>query len=282
VHGGQAPVVHDDVVPLLQLRITLEDVEPGIWRLLEIGGDRTLSELHDALQIAVGWTDSHLHLFEHLDGRRWSDPTVDDETDEEDERTVRLDEVLGAAGLRYEYDFGDSWSHRIELIASTDGDASRVSLLDGARSAPPEDCGGVTGYAQLLAVLADPSAEDHDAAAGRRDPSLLLHHLAAQALKVAPKGVSREAGVQLLVELASGAEPARDALLERVAFGLQVLGYADEDRWSPPSRSSVSEMVREVWGLLGMLGLVEDFHRDPLARPGDLLRDFARLALQEA
>jgi hypothetical protein len=124
-------VVHDDVVPLLQLRITLEDVEPGIWRLLEIGGDRTLSELHDALQIAVGWTDSHLHLFEHLDGRRWSDPTVDDETDEEDERTVRLDEVLGAAGLRYEYDFGDSWSHRIELIASTDG--GRVTGLAARR-----------------------------------------------------------------------------------------------------------------------------------------------------
>ena len=108
-------------MPLLQVRITLEDVEPEIWRLIAIDDARTLSEVHDALQIAMGWTDSHLHLFEHPDGRRWSNPVLDDETEDEDERTVALGEVLDAHGLRYEYDFGDSWSHRLELVSSAEG-----------------------------------------------------------------------------------------------------------------------------------------------------------------
>ena len=117
--------------------------------------------------------------------------------------------------------------------------------------------------------------------AARKDPGFLMRHLAAQALRVATKGVSREAGVLLLGELAMGEEPARDALVNRVAFGLSMLGSADEDRWSTPSSSTASGLITEVWGLLGMLGLVDSHVRDPLPGSRGLLRDVARLALQE-
>lgn len=148
---------------VLQIRVTLDEVEPEIWRVVEIGGDRTLTELHDALQIAMGWTDSHLHLFEHPDGRCWTNLAHNPESDDDDERLVTVAEALDAGHLMYDYDFGDSWRHRLDLVQSIPGDGTRVVLVAGARSAPPEDCGGVPGYEELLKTLADPSAEDHDA-----------------------------------------------------------------------------------------------------------------------
>jgi len=436
-------------VPLLQVRISLDDIEPAIWRLVDIDGSRPLAEVHDAVQIAMGWTDSHLHAFEHPDGRRWSDPGFDLETDEEDETTMMLAEAVDADWLRYEYDFGDSWSHRLEVVGRADGEQAAVVVRDGARSAPPEDCGGVPGYDELLETLADPTAEDHDAmtawasrsrwpwqeeapfdpeafdldavnrrlrqrfepetaiavwgsslqqlvegltpgartafgdhlgrarledpvdldaaraaacvrpfawlldrvadegvrltsagrlppavvreasdalgwgarwigtmnredhvppaahlrewatrttlvrkykgrllltragTAARRDPMVLLRHLAERLPRLASKGAGQEACVLLLADLAAGVEPARDELAARVAVGLHLLGYAAQDRWSPPSASGAFGLVSEVWGLLGMLGLVEDHFRDQVPGSRDVVREMARLALQE-
>jgi hypothetical protein len=95
-----------------------------------------------------------------------------------DESRIRLADLLGAPGdrLRYEYDFGDSWEHDIVLEQVVPGDGGSVAVcVAGRRAGPPEDCGGVWGYAELCATLADPRHPDHDermAWVGRRfDPA---------------------------------------------------------------------------------------------------------------
>ena len=136
----------------LRLRAVLNWIEPPIWRLLEVPPGLTLGDLHRVIQIAFGWEDSHLHAFS------MARQTI------RDERT-RLDEVFRRrkSSLVYEYDFGDSWIHVITLEERLRENASpHVRCLDGARAAPPEDCGGVGGYENLLEVLADPDHEEHE------------------------------------------------------------------------------------------------------------------------
>ena len=102
-----------------QLKVTLGGFDPPIWRRLLVSGDTTLGDLHWILQLGMGWTHSHLHLFE-IDGALYSDPSFDlDEAPDEfgDEFRARLDCVVGGEGAQflYEYDFGDSWRHEIEV-----------------------------------------------------------------------------------------------------------------------------------------------------------------------
>ncbi|RIJ77867.1 plasmid pRiA4b ORF-3 family protein, partial [Nakamurella silvestris] len=148
------------------LRATLVDVDPPIWRQLDVASDLGLPQMHTVLQAAFGWADSHLHLFEK--GERpgdhqqyLMDSSLDEGMTGTAESQVRLDEVLSVVGdtLTYEYDFGDSWVHTVVLEAITDRtpDAADAVCIDGARSGPPEDCGGAPGYEDLLQVLADPA-----------------------------------------------------------------------------------------------------------------------------
>lgn len=153
-----------------RVRIDLDGSQPRIWRRLELASDLTLAELHDVLQVAMGWTDSHLHHFE-MGPRR--DPQVmpflnDFDVQEGDEgiheRDVRLDQVLCEVGERlfYEYDFGDGWDHTVELEAVTPYDeaAPRGRCTAGRRACPPEDCGGIGGYEQLLDGLQHPETAE--------------------------------------------------------------------------------------------------------------------------
>ncbi len=149
-----------------QLKITLRHVRPSIWRRLRVPGAVPLDKLHHALQIALGWTNSHLHQFRVGDacyGMR--DPHEDWGTEMLDERKVRLEQIAKARSkLVYEYDFGDDWQHDVLVEAvepATDRDALPV-CLDGQRACPPEDCGGPHGYANLLVSLADPKHPDHE------------------------------------------------------------------------------------------------------------------------
>lgn len=174
------PVSRADPVPLppreqvatYRVRVDLDDAEPAIWRCLELASDLRLDRLHEVLQTAMGWTDSHLHHFlmgpEHDPAMN---PFVTDFDEEEgdkgiNERDVRLDQVLAKVGDRlfYEYDFGDSWDHTLRLEAVTpqvEGGPS-ARCVGGARACPPEDCGGVWGYHELLSGLADPGTADED------------------------------------------------------------------------------------------------------------------------
>lgn len=146
---------------IYRLRVELAEIEPTIWREFEVASDVHLDELHDVVQAVMGWTDSHLHRFGV--GDDWYRPDTQEFITEFDmdegeegvlESDVRLDELLQEPGdrLLYLYDFGDSWRHTITLEGERLPDAveGAARCLDGARACPPEDCGGIGGYDELV------------------------------------------------------------------------------------------------------------------------------------
>jgi hypothetical protein len=149
---------------VVQLRVVLEEVHPVVWRRLLVPGGVRLPRLHQMLQVALGWTDSHLHQFrvgEVLWGMHF-----DDWPDEElDEATVTVAGALGSARrFFYDYDFGDGWEHQVVVEDRWSGGRGlkHAVCLAGERSCPPEDVGGPPGYADLLRVLADPGDVEHE------------------------------------------------------------------------------------------------------------------------
>ncbi len=163
---------------IYEVRITLRGSKPPIWRRVATPSDITLGQLHEVIQIAMGWTDSHMHQFilpAKAGGGRlgaqyfvtkvtpWGDPT---EMEGEDENVVTLAEVCRRvkSKLIYEYDFGDGWEHIIEVqkIVEPAPGVKYPVCLAGKKSCPPEDCGGVWGYYNLLHTVSDPKREDHE------------------------------------------------------------------------------------------------------------------------
>jgi hypothetical protein len=149
-----------------QVLVTLQYIEPAIWRRLLLPSDLRLGKLHRVLQCVFGWENYHLHQFvvgDTLYGV--PDPEWGDELPMIDERTVPLSHVLTQVGdtVVYEYDFGDSWRHDVLLETILPADPARASLvcLAGARARPPEDVGGVWGYASFLEAITDPEHAEH-------------------------------------------------------------------------------------------------------------------------
>jgi len=157
------------------VRVDLEGADPPLWRRLELASDLFLDQVHDIIQAAFGWTDSHLHRFS-------SDPTRSGgqaeqylcpfDVDEGDIGIpvghVRLDEVLAEPGDRlfYVYDFGDDWRHVIvlEAVLLWERGLGLAVCTGGCRRGPAEDCGGVHLY-QLVEAAIDPgNAQAADAA----------------------------------------------------------------------------------------------------------------------
>ena len=149
---------------MVQLKISLDYLEPEIWRRLLVPGDCTLARLHHIFQAAMGWTDYHLHSFE-VRGRRYGVPNPDWGDNVLDESRNRLTQIVAAGDhFTYEYDFGDSWTHGIfvESLERNVTPLKHAACLEGARACPPEDCGGFPGYERLCDALADPGDEEHD------------------------------------------------------------------------------------------------------------------------
>ena len=136
---------------IYELYVELEGIEPLIWRRLLVPATITLPKLHDLLQLAMGWTNSHLHSFT-IENRTFGMADVDnfEELDMLDERRHTLAAVLGASTREflYLYDFGDSWHHRITVktLAHPNPDWHYPLCTGGARAAPPDDVGGPPGY----------------------------------------------------------------------------------------------------------------------------------------
>ena len=149
-------------MPTFTLKVTLEGIRPPIWRRFVVPAGISLAQLHRVLQIVMGWTDSHLHQFERgrvIYGLR--DPDFGGQ--HEDERRTRLDAVLRrkADWLTYEYDFGDSWTHRV-VLETVEADVARSAVIVAGKGAcPPEDCGGVGGYARVVSAAQDPDHPEH-------------------------------------------------------------------------------------------------------------------------
>lgn len=149
---------------IYQIKVTLKNCRPPIWRRVLVPSDIRLPRLHRILQMAMGWTDSHLHMFT-IRGEQFGVPDEDFPDMVRNERNVRLDKLVGAGGtFVYEYDFGDSWEHaiKVEKILPALPDVRIPLCLAGNRACPPEDCGGAWGYEHLLEVLRDPTHEEHD------------------------------------------------------------------------------------------------------------------------
>lgn len=152
-----------------QLKVTLQGVEPPIWRRLVVPSEFTLYQLHCAIQLVMGWDNSHLHDFEIKKQRYSVDP--DDFGSPLDETTAHLCDVAKArTKIRYTYDFGDSWRHEIVVEkVIDDANVAPPVCTGGARACPPEDCGGPWGYADKLQTLAGPEDEDDEDNAELRD-----------------------------------------------------------------------------------------------------------------
>jgi hypothetical protein len=150
---------------MYQIKVSLNGVRPPIWRRLLVPGSLSLKDLHDVLQVAVGWTDSHLHQFVAR-GTLYGRPDPEFGRGSVNEKGVRLDGVLKAEkdAMIYEYDFGDGWQHKVvlEKILGSAVDGGAPSCTAGARACPPEDCGGVWGYANLLKIISDSSHSEHE------------------------------------------------------------------------------------------------------------------------
>lgn len=153
---------------IFQLKVSLRDIEPEIWRCVQVPEDTKLPRLHRILQLLFNWEDYHLHDF--IAGRRvYSVPDPDDDFNERkvsDERLVPLNRIVARVGdtFEYVYDFGDDWHHGIllEAILLPEANAFYPRCVGGARNGPPEDVGGPIGYADYLEALADPEHEEHE------------------------------------------------------------------------------------------------------------------------
>ena len=152
--------------PLYQLKITLRDCQPPIWRRIIVRADMKLDQLHRIIQIVMGWTDSHLHQFV-ADGVCYGVPDREYEDSKmENEKRHSVADLAPALEARfaYEYDFGDNWKHEVALekILPPDAAFKHPVCLAGANACPPEDCGGSYGYANFVDALADPKHEEHE------------------------------------------------------------------------------------------------------------------------
>lgn len=166
---------------IYELKVTLMGTKPPIWRRVTVPSDIRLEDLHIVIQVVMGWTNSHLHQFMDAD-KNYYQPTPPKDwgldlsgcREKLDTADFELRQLLTQPKqkLIYEYDFGDSWEHKVELVKITppftaDGKphttkAIRTPVcLAGKGACPPEDCGGVWGYYHMLEVIQDPNHEEH-------------------------------------------------------------------------------------------------------------------------
>jgi hypothetical protein len=154
ITGG--PTVH-------RLTITLQGTEPAIWRQVEVSSTITLHRLHSAIQAAFGWENSHLWVFSTPQGDYG---VPDGDTGHRSASSKKLEAVAPSPGdwICYTYDFGDTWDHAVvvDAVVNAEPGVAYPRYLTGQRAGPPEDCGGVWGYEDLLRILADPADEEHD------------------------------------------------------------------------------------------------------------------------
>lgn len=162
----------DREVLAIDAHIRILDIEPPIWRRLRLPDALNLAQLHEVIQAAFGWTDSHLHRFD-IGGLTYGPPEFDEAGFADFHRTFEATAITLAdfgfyprppPAILYEYDFGDGWMH--EIVLAREPAAELVSgpiCLDGARSGPPEDVGGPGGYESFLRAFADPGDPEHRA-----------------------------------------------------------------------------------------------------------------------
>lgn len=152
---------------VLQFKIQLKDVKPSICRVFQVRDSINFFQLHEILQIVMGWHDCH--LFQFFNDKRVETISVpfqdDDWMESLDANKVKIKSYFPAvkSTMTYEYDFGDGWEHTLTLekILEADKKIKYPVCIKGKRNCPPEDCGGPWGYENLLAALADKNHPEH-------------------------------------------------------------------------------------------------------------------------
>jgi hypothetical protein len=150
---------------IFEIKIELRDVRPAVLRRVQVPAEMSLAGLHAVVQVAMGWTDSHLHEFD-VDGARYGLPDPDWDADEvRDEAKATLFRLVGQGDrMDYVYDFGDGWTHRltVEKVLAPELGVSYPRCMSGRRACPPEDVGGPWGYDEFRVAMADPAHPEHE------------------------------------------------------------------------------------------------------------------------
>lgn len=157
------------IEPIARIRIELQDIEPRIWRRVDVPLSSTLMALNDIIQLVIGWRGAHLFEF-HIGGKIYGDPMPDDDKYERKihkAKSLRLVDLVdrGIDRFLYVYDLGDNWRHDVIIEAVRDGEAEidYPVFVDGARRGPPEDVGGTSGFMDFLEAALNPSHREHRA-----------------------------------------------------------------------------------------------------------------------
>lgn len=241
-----------------RLRVVLRDVEPAVTRVIDVPATATLPELHELLQAAIGWTDSHLHQFVTPQAtygmvipgeERWPE-------DEIDETGARLADL--GTEFEYLYDFGDGWTHDVEVLGRG---GPAPACVEGHGTCPPEDCGGPAGYAELLDVLADPAHPEHEH----------MRSWVGNRLRPFDRTATDERVRRVVGEVPESVR----LLLDLLAEGVKLTPGGR----LPRTVVRAMQAHRPQWHLLGRPASVED-DLPPLSALHDLLRDVGLLRLR--
>lgn len=149
---------------IYKLKITLDYIDPPIWREILIDSETLLPDLSKIIQTVMGWYNTHLHHF-RIDDEIYSLPDEESLSDEIDYSDISIGSLITAEKqkLYYDYDFGSGWEHIIvvEKILAYDTKEILPFCIDGKRNCPPEDCGGPAGYEKILEKLKSPENDDY-------------------------------------------------------------------------------------------------------------------------
>ena len=154
----------DTTLPIYQVNITLQHIKPPIWRSVQTN-DCSLDEIHDIIQVCMGWEDEHMYAFV-IEGEQYAYFQDADPYEYRDSRKARLSGLAerGCHRFRYDYDFGDDWKHIIDIEKTLPAEEGvrYPRCVKGERACPPEDCGGPYGYPYFLDKIQDPEHDEHE------------------------------------------------------------------------------------------------------------------------
>lgn len=147
---------------IYDLKITLDNVEPIVWRRILVPGDILLDELHALIQLSMSWESTHMYSFE-IGGKTYMDDPDGEFGAQEPDSIELSDAIKKTKKFSYSYDFGDDWRHTIQVMGVLEPDMNQAYPLctGGENACPPEDCGGPHGYAEFLEAISDTKHTSH-------------------------------------------------------------------------------------------------------------------------
>jgi hypothetical protein len=163
---GAIDQMKNKVSPIYQFKVTLLNINPPVWRRIQVRGDISLHRFSTVILIAMGWDGGHLHQF-HIAGKFYGIPDDDFESYHEttDERKVKIQDLSrnDLKAFTFEYDFGDGWEHAVKLekVLESEQGIRRPRCIEGARNCPPDDCGGPFGYIDFLKAMKNQKHPEH-------------------------------------------------------------------------------------------------------------------------